>query len=391
MGGPGDRFVDQEEQLHREAVESAASEDFGEPSYLKGLRALLAALDEADNLSDLGRMILRRQITTSLSTRLRCEERLKAHPEAADVEIDRPIIITGLVRTGSTALHYLMGQDPGMQMLEYWLSAQPQPRPPRSEWDAHPDLQAAAAHLDFLYNTTPDLMAVHEMKAEWPEECGHILAQSFVDDRFECSASLPSYCAWYHHSAHPEAYRRHRRMIQLIGSTSPQMRWLIKYPVHLRQLEALFAVYPDACIVQTHRDPRTVMASYTSFLAKIRRMHEKTVDSAQIAREQLESWGVAADAGLAYRKKHGDAPFYDLQFADFMSDPVGAVKKIYAHFDQPLSIEGEAALRAWNEGHPQGRHGEHRYAHRDFGVSEAEILDRFSDYLDYFDMRPADA
>ncbi len=386
-----ERFVDQEQRLHEEAVEVAGSEDFGDPAYLKGLRALLAALDEADNLSDLGRMILRRQITTSLSTRLRCQARLRAHPESADVKIERPIIITGLVRTGSTALHYLMGQDPGMQMLEYWLSAEPQPRPPRATWADHPDFQAAVANLDLLYKTTPDLMAVHEMKAEWPEECGHILAQSFIDDRFECSASLPGYCEWYHHTDHAEAYLRHREMIQLIGSTSPKMRWLIKYPVHLRQLEALFAVYPDACIVQTHRDPRTVLASYTSFLSKIHRMHEKQVDSARIAREQLESWGVAADRGLAYRKKHGDGQFYDLRFADFMSDPIGSVKKIYAHFDQTLSATGEAALEAWNADHPQGRHGEHRYEHRDFGVSEAQILDRFSDYLDYFDMRPTDA
>ncbi|MAE93947.1 MAG: sulfotransferase family protein [Deltaproteobacteria bacterium] len=381
-------FAASEEALHAEASEIAGYDDFGDPSYLEGLRALLAALDEAKNLSDLGRMILRRQITTSLATRLRCEQRLKEHPEVVDLPVERPIFITGLVRTGSTALHYLMGRDPGMQVLEYWLSAEPQPRPPVSEWADHPDYKAAAANLDFLYNTTPDLMAVHEMKAEWPEECGHILAQSFTDDRFECSASLPGYCEWYHHTPHPGAYRRHRQMIQLVGSTSPDMRWLIKYPVHLRQLPALFDAYPDACIVQTHRDPRTVLASYTSFLARIRRMHEVEVDEALIAREQLESWGVAADDGVAWRKEHGDGQFYDLHFADFMADPVGSVKRIYAHFDQTLSAEGETALRAWEAEHPQGKHGGHRYQHRDFGVSEAQILDRFEGYLDYFDMRP---
>lgn len=384
---PGELEVS-EEALHEEAVKLAGSDDFGDPAYLEGLRVLLRALDESTTLTPLGRTILRRQAVTSLTTRLRCEQRLKEHPEFADVEIRRPIFITGLVRTGSTALHYLMGQDPGIQKLEYWLSAQPQPRPPEQEWAGHPDFEAAVANLDFLYTNTPDLMAVHEMKADWPEECGHILAQSFTDDRFECSACLPSYCEWYWHTPHPETYVRHKKMIQLVGSTSPDVRWLLKYPVHLRQLPALFDVYPDACVVQTHRDPRTVLHSYTSFLSKIHRMHEKTVDAERIARTQMESWGVAADAGVAYRREHGSDRFYDLHFDDFVADPIGSVKRIYARFDQTLSTEGEAALEKWNAAHPQGRHGQHTYEEKDFVVPDGEILDRFAGYLEFFGMRP---
>lgn len=381
-------FAASEEALHQEAREHAGCDDFGDPSYLEGLRVLLRALDESRSLSRLGRMILRRQIVTSLTTRLRCEQRLEESPEVVETEIVRPIFITGLVRTGSTALHYLMGQDPGMQKLEYWLSAQPQPRPPEAAWADHPDYQKSVAELDFLYKNTPDLMAVHEMKAGWPEECGHILAQSFTDDRFECSAHLPAYCEWYHHTPHPGSYTRHKKLIQLIGSTSPEMRWLIKYPVHLRQLKALFDVYPDACVVQTHRDPRTVMASYTSFLAKIHRMHEEEVDEERIARTQIESWAVAADSGVEYRREHGSGQFYDLMFDDFMADPIGSVKRIYAHFDQELSQEGELSLESWQAGHPQGRHGQHEYKRRDFVISDRAILDRFENYLDFFEMKP---
>lgn len=387
MTSEPETFVASEAAFHEEAVKQAGSDDFGDPGYLDGLRALLHAVDESKSMSAMGRMIFQRQIATSLTTRLRCEQRLKDHPGYAQVEIQRPIFITGLVRTGSTALHYLMGQDPGMQMLEYWLSAQPQPRPPRAEWEGHPDYAAAVANLDFLYNNTPDLLAVHEMKADWPEECGHIIAQNFTDDRFECSAHLPGYCDWYWNTAHRETYVRHKQMIQLIGSTSPEMRWLIKYPVHLRQLPSLFEVYPDACIVQTHRDPRTVLRSYTSFLSKIHRMHEEKVDEERIARTQLESWGNAADAGVAFRREHGSGSFYDLQFGDFMADPIGAVKAIYAHFDQPLSAEGEAALQRWNDDHPQGKHGEHAYRKQsEFVIPEHEILERFENYMDFFDM-----
>lgn len=384
----GDGFVASEAALHEQAIAEAGCDDFGPEAYLDGLRALLRSLDEARDLSPLGRTILRRQIVTSLTTRLRSERRLREHPEAADVAIPRPIFITGLVRTGSTALHYLMGQDPGIQKLEYWLSAQPQPRPPRDTWDEHPDFRQSVDQLAFLYEHTPDLMAIHEMKADWPEECGHILAQSFTDDRFECSANLPGYGEWYHHTAHPDAYVRHRRLIQLIGSTSPDRRWLLKYPVHLRQLPALFAVYPDACIVQTHRDPCTVLQSYTSFLSKIHRMHRTSVDPEEIARAQLESWAVAAEAGVDYRREHGSEAFFDLHFDDFMADPIGSVKRIYARFDQTWSPAGEAALERWQQAHPQGKHGEHRYARREFVIPDGEIGERFAGYLDFFGMPP---
>jgi hypothetical protein len=379
-------FADSRDALHEEARKATGLDDFGDPSYQEGLAILLESLDEDENLSPLGRGIYRGQLVNILATRLRVEARLKDRPDVLDIEVRRPIVITGLVRTGSTALHCLMGQDPGIQKLEYWLAAEPQPRPPRDTWAAHPDFETARKELDFLYDTTPDLMAVHEMKADWPEECRHILQQCFTDDRFETSATLPRYNEWYHGTPHPETYRRHKMLIQLIGSTDPERRWLLKYPVHLRQLGALFDVYPDACIVQTHRDPRTVMASYASFISKIRRMHQREVDTAYIAREQMESWAHAAEAGMRFRDEQGEAQFLDLQFRDFMADPIGSVKHIYAHFDQTLSPEGEKQLQAWQDEHPQGKHGQHTYEKKEIGVSEEEILERFAEYMKRYDL-----
>ncbi|MEE8166823.1 MAG: sulfotransferase [Myxococcota bacterium] len=376
------------DDLHEEARKATGLDDFGDDPYREALDVLTESLDEDDNLSPLGRAIHRGQLVGILSTRLRVEQRLAHRPQVSENPILRPIVITGLVRTGSTALQDLMGQDPGLQKLEYWLAAEPQMRPPRDDWQTHPDFEAAIKELDFLYSNTPDLMAVHEMKADWPEECRHILAQSFTDDRFESSATLPRYNEWYHGTEHPEAYRRHKKIVQLIGSSDPERRWLLKYPVHLRQLSALFEVYPDACIVQTHRDPRTVIASYASFIAKIRALHQIDVDVAEIAREQMESWAHAADAGMRYRDEHGSDNFFDLQFREFMADPIGSTKRIYTRFDQTLSPEGEARLLAWQESHPQGKHGEHRYEREDIGVSETEILDRFAAYMERYDMKP---
>ena len=381
-------FAESIEDFHEKARKQTGFDDFGDPSYREGLEVLLQSLDEDPNLSPVGQAIYREQIPNTLATRLRVERRLTEHPEVQDNPIARPIVITGLVRTGSTALHYLMGQDPDLQKLEYWLAAEPQPRPPRDQWEGHADFAAAVAELDFFYERTPDLMAVHEMKADWPEECRHILEQNFTDDRHETAATLPRYYEWYHASKHLGSYRRHKQVIQLIGMHDPGRRWLLKYPVHLRQLSALFDVYPDACVVQTHRDPRAVVASYASFIARIRGVHQLDVDTAFVAREQMESWAHAAEAGMRFRDEHGSDRFFDLHFDDFMADPIGCVKGIYSRFDQELSHKGERLLRAWQEDHPQGKHGRHEYARRDIGVSEREILERFGEYMERYDLTP---
>ncbi|MCC7078986.1 MAG: sulfotransferase [Acidimicrobiia bacterium] len=371
--------------MHEEARRMTGLDDFGDPGYLTALGYLLEALDRDADLSPTGQAIFRGTIVNTLANRLRSQRLLGDLADVSNTEIHRPIVITGLVRTGSTALHYLMGQDPELQSLPYWLAAHPQPRPPREEWDDHPDFKASAAELEFLYDNAPSLMAVHEMRADWPEECRHVLEQSFTDDRFEVAATVPTYARWYHDTRHDEAYRLHRRLVQLIGSTDPARRWLLKYPVHLRQLPALFAVYPDACIVQTHRDPCAVIASYTSFISKIRALHENTVDTPALARELVESWADAAEAGIAARDAHPEPEsFFDLYFDDFMADPIGSVERICDHFDHTLTAEGRQQLEVWQREHPQGRHGRHEYDAEATGVTGEEIRDRFGTYLDRF-------
>ncbi|MFQ5418236.1 MAG: sulfotransferase [Myxococcota bacterium] len=385
--GRTESFVASEAQYHEAAQQATGLDDFGDEGYLEGLRVLLVAYDENPRLSRQGRRNVEGQIVRILRNRLRAEEAWKRYPSVLQHEIRRPIVITGMVRTGSTALHYLMGQDPGIQKLEYWLSAYPQPRPPRDEWEAHEHYRSAQKRIDALYAADPSVEAIHFMQADWPEECGHLLQQSFTDDCFEATATIPSYVAWYSGNHHLETYRRHRRLIQLIGSTDPKRRWLLKYPVHLRHFRALLEVYPDACVVQTHRDPRDVLSSYCSFLARIRAIHEEEVDREAITREQMEVWARACDDALVLRERLDPCQLYDLSMDEFLEDPVGSVEKIYDHFGQELSQRGRRAIEDWNERNPQHRRGEHVHSKRETGVAEREIVERFGGYMDHFGMK----
>jgi len=383
-GGTHANFVASEESFHEEARAAVGYDDFGDPSYLEGLRIVLRAYDEEAKLNAQGEAQVRAQIIHLLKQRLRSEKLWKEHREVLAHKIERPIFITGCVRTGSTALHYLMGQDPALQKLEWWLAANPQPRPPREQWERHPDFQASQAEMDAMFEADPSIKAMHFTTAAGPEECRHFLAQSFTDDFFEVNATIPSYEQWYHSKRHKQTYLRHRKLVQLVGSTSPGKRWLLKYPVHLRQLDTLLEVYPDACIVHTHRDPRQVMPSYVNMVATYRALFEDDIDRADIARTQLAGWAEAANRSVAVHKQHDPTQFYDLYFDDYVADPVGSVQRIYAHFDQEFSEESQRCLRAWNEANPQHKHGKHVYSAEGTGLTEAQIVESFGTYMDFF-------
>jgi hypothetical protein len=380
-------FLEREDLFHRMAVEKTGLDDFGEGSYREALRVLLDAYDREARLTPAGRAVAEGQIVDLLMKRLGAEKMWKDDPAVLEREIRRPIVILGLVRTGSTALHYLMGQDPDLQSLEYWLAQNPQPRPPRSRWESLGDYQRSAAEIDAMYQANPGLKAIHFMRADLSEECRHLLAQSFTDDGFEVCATVPSYSAWYERADLTHSYVRHRKLVQLIGAVDPRP-WLLKYPVHMRHLDVLLSVYPDACVVWTHRDPSRVMRSYSSLVASFRALYEADIDRQAIARTQLEIWAAGAERAIAVRRGRDPKQFYDLHFSDFVADPVGSVERIHRHFGRSLSEEGRRRLTAWQAANPEAKHGRHEYSGEDLGITDDEIRERFAAYMSYFGMEP---
>jgi len=379
-------FASREQEFHEIAVRAVDGYDnFGDPSYLEGLRRLLYSYDHEAHLHQVGKLTLIYQTVGLLASRLRTERWFEWRPKSANIAIERPIVITGLIRTGSTALQYLMGANPDMQCLQYWLALHPQPRPPRAMWDAATDFQHARIELDMMYRAGKKKMleAIHYMTAERPDESGRVLGQNFSDDRFEVVSTVPTYSEWYMNTVHHATYARHKRVMQLIGSYEPDKRWLFKYPVHMRNLDALLDTYPDACIIWTHRDPADVLASYVSLCAHFRSLFEKDVDRPLIAIELKEIWARAVENGMRLRKGR-EHQFHDMYFNDFLADPIGEAAKAYRHFDQPFSERAKQALTRWRQAHKPGEFGTHNYARDDYGQSTAQVHERYAAYLDQF-------
>jgi hypothetical protein len=374
------------EALHDRARRAVGFDDFGDPAYLRGLDVLADAYDREAHLTAFGRMMVLGQVETLLANRLRAERVFRDQPSIASLAVERPVFVLGLPRTGTTALHHLLGQDPGIQVLEYWIAATPGPRPPRESWERDPRFKKAKRELATTYWLDPSLKAIHLMTADGPEECRHLLSQTFTDDTFDCNATIPSYTRWYSACDMQPTYAHHRRVLQLIGSTTPSRRWVLKYPVHMRNLRAVLATYPDACFVQCHRDPAKVLPSLCSLVAGWRAIYEGDVDRTEIARSQTELWASGLEHGMEVRHETDSSRFFDLHFHEVLADPVGAVRRIYRHFDLPLSPQAERRFEAWKEANPRGKHGEHRYTAEDFGTTEGAIRDRFAAYTRHFSL-----
>jgi len=374
--------VDSLEEAARQAV---GFDDFGDPAYRQGLRVLLEAYAQASHLNPRGRAWwVETHLLDVLKNRLVAQRAWTENPAILRTEIRRPIFIVGLVRTGTTALHNLLAQDPHMQVLEHWMGLYPSPRPPVAEWDRDPRFRRTHDLLERLYQKSPRLRAVHLMTADGPDECSALMEQHFTSDSFDCSAALPAYSAWYDRQDMLASYVRHRDLLKLIGSTSPERRWVLKYPTHMGYLRALFRIYPDACIVHTHRDPARVIPSVCSLVSGTYALYQEHVDRRALGAFLLNRWATRVDRALRVRREHDPRQFCDLHLREIVSDPVGAAKRIYRYFDIELSPEAERRFKQWQIDNPRGKHGEHQYAAEEFGLSEDLIAARFAGYMQHF-------
>jgi hypothetical protein len=224
------------------------------------------------------------------------------------------------------------------------------------------------------------------MEADGPEECRHLFVQSFLDHTFDSNATIPGYTRYFEAQDMRPAYARHRDVLKLVGSTSPERRWVLKYPAHMRELDVLLETYPDACIVQTHRDPARVLPSVCSLVTGWRSLYEGSADAKAIGAWQVELYAGMIEKALAVRERSDPAQFYDLSFREMITDPVGAIGRMYAHFGYPWTAEAERAMRAWHDANPQHKHGGHQYTAEQFGLSEDAVAERFARYAERFEV-----
>jgi hypothetical protein len=348
--------------------------DFGDPAFTEPLDRLLRSLDSEARLNLFGRLAAREDLTGMLVNRLRIEEDRRRHPAIAAETIRRPLFIAGLPRTGSTFLHGLLAQDPANRVPLHWEVRLPSPPPERATHATDPRIARAARDIRWFLRLAPEFRRIHPVGAQLPEECVVILSHSFLSFQFSSTWFVPSYQEWLARQDLRPAYRYHRRILQHLQWRCAGERWLLKAPPHLPGLGALFAVYPDANVIMTHRDPLEVVASVASLHVVLRRTFSDAVDPHAVGAEVTRMLADDIRRGFAMRDDGCAAPerFADVHYRDLMEDPLAVVRRIYRRFDLALPAEAEERMRQFAASSPKDAHGPHVYSLAQFGL-DAEI------------------
>ncbi len=373
-----------ERSLMARASRATGLDDFGDAAFREPLAVLLDGLEREAALTLLGRVIARADVTRLLVNRLHMVEARKHHPEIARGAIERPLFIVGLPRTGTTILHQLLAQDPGNRVPMTWEVMHVHPAPERATYDDDPRIAAVEKHLAGVDRLIPNFKAMHPMGASLPQECVALTAHDFASMLFTTTHALPSYQAWLDRGDLRWVYASHRRQLQYLQWRCSAERWVLKSPGHLWALEALVAEYPDARIVQTHRDPLRVIASLASLIAYLRWMASDRIDRDAIGVEWTERLAAGLAHATAVRSRLAEGQVFDMHFKDFIRDEIAMVRRIYAHFGLELGAEAEARMRRFLAANPKDKHGAHRYALADAGLDPVKERARYREYQERY-------
>jgi hypothetical protein len=359
--------------------------DFGEWTIAEPLERLLDAYRTEARLTTLGRITVRELIVSLLENLLQLEAERRRNPAIAGQRIEAPVFIVGLPRTGTTLLHGLLSEDPANRVPRTWEVMYPArfPNTPRGIAEAR---ALTASRLAWANRLAPQFKKIHPIAPDLPQECIAITAQVFLSIQFHTTHNVRSYEHWLEDNSQRLGYDFHHRLLQHLDARRPGRRWVLKAPGHLFALDDLLARYPDARIIQTHRDPLRVMASMASHATVLRRAFSDSADPEQIAADWTGRWARALDKFLAVRDRNPAAQFLDLSYDDIVNSPLETVGRIYDFLDRPFTDEARSAMAAFLEANPKNKHGVHRYSLAEFGLERETELRRFAGYCARFDI-----
>ena len=355
--------------------------DLGEPLFLEGLNKLIDSINNEANLNEIGIQAQPIRIQGLLTNRLRFEEDLKKFPEILEQEIIAPIVIVGLPRTGSTMTHRLLASDPNHTAMLWWEGRYPALLPGEKRGDIEARMQLGKAEVDAVVAASPEALDIHPWDYKGADEEILLLEHNFLSTVPESFMALPSYSEWIEEQDHALAYEDLKKFIQYLQWQNPgreNKRWVLKSPHHLGFIDKMISVFPDAKIIQTHRDPIKTVPSFCSMCANLFEPLTTNFDKVFIGKHWSNKLTRALNHCMNISEKHPDN-FLDLEFLNMIKDPIDEMKKIYDFIGEPFGEKTEVAMEAWRE---ENKHemGAHKYSLEEYDLTESQINDNFSKY-----------
>jgi hypothetical protein len=383
----GDAIELTPDALMTQAAAETGLDDFGDDrAFTSRVDVVLTALREEAGLSPFGKVTTSVQHVQLLKNRLLVRDLLERHPEIHDIEIERPIIIAGLPRTGTTHLHNLLAADPSLRSLPYWESLEPvladEERPADGEPD--PRLARTEAGLTFLDSAAPHFKRMHEMTVDHVHEEIQLLAMDYSSMLFETTSAMPSLRDDYLNRDQTPHYEYMKTVLKALTWLRGGVRWVLKSPQHIEQFGALMSVFPDATVLVTHREPVAVTVSMSTMIAYTCRLHLDPVDPVRLGTYWADRIERMLAACARDRALLPPDQSMDIVFDSFMADDMATIEQIYDLADQDLDRAARTAIDHYRATHRRDRHGKVIYDPSAVGIDVDERTAALRFYRDRF-------
>jgi Sulfotransferase family len=370
------------------AFDKAGLRDFGDEAFFDPLQALLRSLDNEANLSAAGRYGQFTRIVDLLVNRLWVQDWLRRYPQILDEQIAPPVVIAGLMRTGTTMLHRLMACDSRFYAPLWYEARYPAPLPGYAFEGEDTRIPVAEEEVRQMIAASPDLAAIHPLEACAADEDIMLLEHSFYSTVPESFAYLPGYARWLDaHDNTPGYYYLHR-LLQFLqwqkkrkGQHADQ--WLLKTPHHLHHLDILLEVFPDATVIQTHRDPLQTIPSLCSMNYALACMGSDSVDARALGRHWCGKFARSLEQAIEVRAQYPNQ-FIDVLYEGTANDPEGTIQHIYDRLGLTLDDHTRAAMAQWQHDNRREDRDPHHYTLDQFGFTRVGLERDFADYISTF-------
>lgn len=369
------------EVIIKKARRRTGLHDLGNDVYKEGMQQLITAVNKSA-VTDFGKFTSTGFGVDAVSNRLRMVEYFKKHPEVADVKIERPVFIVGFPRTGTTLLQNLMHLSEDRRALEFWELTNPVPVHQDPDKDVQKRQFITKTRLAVANFVVPEMKFIHEVRHDSLEECWSLFIPQFAVPNWDMTSRWPDYGEWLlNHDLRP-AYEEYKKFLQIMVHRVPDKKLILKCPDHMWHLDALLDVFPDACIVWTHRDPGRSIPSYCSLASLNWRLVYGEFNPKELGPYIEQRLLNGIERGLAVRDRVGDSRFLDVNFKTLLEDPITGVNNITDHFD--LTPISEAKMQAYLDRDRPDNRGKHKYSDDHYGLNADAIREHYKNYISRF-------